>query len=362
MVDIQQYMTSGITRIVNTAYKNVISNPRQALFFAKTQIAFSKAEKCRRSIYEKSGINVPPFLIASIATSCNLRCKGCYAVQNGLVKDSKGLTAQQWRSIFNEAASLGITFALLAGGEPLTRIDILEQAGQVRDMIFPVFTNGTLINDNNVSFFSQNPNIVPLISIEGDEQDTDDRRGMGVHKRIEKAMELMKQKKIFFGASITVTSQNWQTVTSPEYIKHLEVKGCKVIIFVEYVPAQEGTDSLVLNDDETHKLKTSIDLLRDVSPQMIIVSFPGDEEKMGGCLAAGRGFFHISPTGKAEPCPFSPFSDTSVLEVGVAGALQSPLFRKLQMSQLVGGEHHGGCTLFEHREEVESLVTCNRKG
>lgn len=356
MKDLQQYMASAITGIVTTAYKNVIGNPRQALFFAQAQMAFGKAERRRNSIAEKEDINVPPFLIASIATACNLRCKGCYAVQNGLVKGGEGLTAQQWRSIFDEAASLGITFALLAGGEPLTRLDILEQAAQVRDMIFPVFTNGTLINDKSIAFFGQSPNIVPLISIEGNEQDTDNRRGAGIHRRVEQAMELMKREKIFFGASITVTSQNWHTVTSPDYIRQLEAQGCKVVIFVEYVPAQEGTDNLVLNDDEIQRLKESLDVLREAVPQMVMLSFPGDEEEMGGCLAAGRGFFHISPTGKAEPCPFSPFSDTSVLEVGVKGALQSPLFRKLQLARLVGGEHHGGCTLFEHREEVESLL------
>lgn len=90
---------------------------------------------------------------------------------------------------------------------------------------------------------------------------------------------------------------------------------------------------------------------------MIIISFPGDEKLLGGCLAAGRGFFHIGPDGSAEPCPFSPFSDSSVLDLGVKGALASPLFRKLRDAHLVGGEHTGGCALYEHREEVEALLT-----
>lgn len=85
-------------------------------------------------------------------------------------------------------------------------------------------------------------------------------------------------------------------------------------------------------------------------------SFPGDEKHMGGCLAAGRGFFHIGPDGSAEPCPFSPFSDSSVLELGVKGALASPLFRKLREAHLVGGEHTDGCALYEHRDQVEALL------
>ncbi len=85
-------------------------------------------------------------------------------------------------------------------------------------------------------------------------------------------------------------------------------------------------------------------------------SFPGDEKEMGGCLAAGRGFFHINAYGGAEPCPFSPFSDVNLKEISLLEALKSPLFCRLQNSGLFAEEHAGGCLLFEHREEVETLL------
>ena len=81
------------------------------------------------------------------------------------------------------------------------------------------------------------------------------------------------------------------------------------------MPNEPGTEYLALGEADL---------------EMIIISFPGDEQHMGGCLAAGRGFFHIGPDGSAEPCPFSPFSDSNVLSLGVKGALSSPLFRKLR--------------------------------
>ncbi|MDR0843598.1 MAG: hypothetical protein LBN71_00105, partial [Tannerella sp.] len=90
--------------------------------------------------------------------------------------------------------------------------------------------------------------------------------------------------------------------------------------------------------------------------KMIFFSFPGDEESMGGCLAAGRGFFHINPEGKAEPCPFSPYSDRNVADGGLREALKSPLFMKLRNSGLVGGEHTGGCVLFENEDKVKELL------
>jgi MoaA/NifB/PqqE/SkfB family radical SAM enzyme len=89
---------------------------------------------------------------------------------------------------------------------------------------------------------------------------------------------------------------------------------------------------------------------------MVFVSFPGDEKTSGGCLAAGRGFFHINSHGGAEPCPFSPYSDCNVKDTSVREALQSKLFQKLQNSGTLMEEHAGGCVLFERKETVERFL------
>lgn len=90
---------------------------------------------------------------------------------------------------------------------------------------------------------------------------------------------------------------------------------------------------------------------------MILLSFPGDEKETGGCLAAGRGFFHINANGGAEPCPFSPHSDTSLKNVSLRQALQSPLFVSLKNSAMLMREHTGGCTLFELADKVTALLS-----
>ena len=78
---------------------------------------------------------------------------------------------------------------------------------------------------------------------------------------------------------------------------------------------------------------------------------------MGGCLAAGRGFFHISQSGGAEPCPFSPFSVANVAEKGLLGVLEDPFFAKVrEVEQRHAAEHAGGCTLFLHQSEVREAL------
>lgn len=63
---------------------------------------------------------------------------------------------------------------------------------------------------------------------------------------------------------------------------------------------------------------------------MVYLSFPGDEKGTGGCVAAGRGFFHINSHGGAEPCPFSPYSDINVRDTSLKAALNSHLFTELR--------------------------------
>ena len=360
-MDLAAYMSGSIRNIMAKAYRNLLSNPREAKFAYRMQRLFEKSEKRRRKVLDEEGLEIPPFLISSIATTCNLHCKGCYARNNGIAEDKEEsrketLTPQQWRTIFTEAAAMGINFSLLAGGEPMMRKDILEQIAEVQDMIFPIFTNGTLIGPSYIEFLHEHLNLVPIISIEGTAMGTDERRGRGVFKRAMQSMQMLKEADLFFGTSITVTTENMHLVTSDDFISQLRSDGCKIIFYVEYVPTEPGTEHLAFADEHVAMMEQLLAQRRSDYNDIIIISFPGDEKALGGCLASGRGFFHIGPDGSAEPCPFSPFSDSNVAQLGVREALKSPLFRKIRAARALGWEHTGGCTLFEHREEIEKMV------
>lgn len=359
--DLAAYMGGSIRNIMAKAYKNVLRNPREARFAFKMQRLFEKSERLRRKVSEKEHIDIPPFLISSISTTCNLHCKGCYARSNGIAEDKESeqkptLSPEQWREIFKQAASMGINFSLLAGGEPMMRKDILEEVAKVEDMIFPVFTNGTLIGPSYLQFLRKHLNMVPIISVEGTAAGTDQRRGQGVFKRAMQSMKMLKDEDLFFGTSITVTAENLSLVTSADFINQLRECGCKIVFYVEYVPTEKGTEHLAFDDSHVALMERIMTERREQYADIIFLSFPGDEKELGGCLASGRGFFHIGPDGAAEPCPFSPFSDSNVAEIGVLEALKSPLFRKIRAAKALGWEHTGGCTLFEHQEEIEKMI------
>ena len=64
----------------------------------------------------------------------------------------------------------------------------------------------------------------------------------------------------------------------------------------------------------------------------IYIMMPGDERKYGGCLAAGRGFVHISASGDVEPCPFAPYSDINIMSTDLEEALESSFLRRIRMN------------------------------
>jgi len=168
-------------------------------------------------------------------------------------------------------------------------------------------------------------------------------------------MARLRQQRLLFGASVTVTADNLETVTAPVFFNELEQAGCKAVLFAALPVAGAAP---ALNDADRAALTTRVDAWRSKPQGILAVSFPGDEAQSGGCLAAGRGFFHVNATGGAEPCPFSPYSDVNVRNVSLLEALQSPLFARLRTEGLLAAPHTGGCVLFEQRGRVAEL--CER--
>ncbi|UZT82609.1 radical SAM protein [Caproicibacterium sp. BJN0003] len=356
--NLETYLANGVESIVKEILRATLKDPKESLFMAAFARS-SKAGTARREELEAQGHHIPPFLIASISSLCNLHCKGCYARSNGTCTEDLPaglLSSKDWQRIFKEAESLGIGFILLAGGEPFMRRDVLEEAGKIPNILFPIFTNGTLMNESSLTLLKRCRNLVPIFSIEGEQKKNDLRRGDGVYQKVTDAMETMKKERLLFGASVTVTTQNLTEVTGDKFLQDLESCGCKIIIFVEYVPVTEDSRALAPGENERAYLSSRLSMLRNSDFSPVLISFPGDEKSSGGCLAAGRGFFHVDPCGDVQPCPFSPYSDRNLKEISLLEALESPFFKDLKQHDVLKDEHAGGCVLFERRNQVEEIL------
>ena len=133
------------------------------------------------------------------------------------------------------------------------------------------------------------------------------------------------------------------------------VAGARVFTFVEYVPMAPGTENLVLTHEQKKTLQA---VLADYNRKFpaLFIGFPGDEDTYGGCLAAGRGFVHVSPSGDLEPCPAAPFSDANLAALPLKEALQSRLLGRIRDEHELLTETSGGCALRANRAWVQEIM------
>jgi MoaA/NifB/PqqE/SkfB family radical SAM enzyme len=227
--------------------------------------------------------------------------------------------------------------------------------GKHDEMVGVVFTNGTLFNELRREWFSAHRHMIPVFSIEGSEIQTDTRRGSGVYAKVSEAMRLLRTAQVPFGVSVTVTSQNIDSLLMDEFIGENLQKGCRLFVFVEYVPVEAGSEPLALSRTDKKRLNDFAVTSARKYPALFI-PFPGDEDQYGGCLAAGRGFVHVSAGGDVEPCPFAPFSDTNLKSISFKVALASGFLSKVRENHHLLKEGDGGCALWHNREWLKELL------
>lgn len=347
------YFNKFKNKILNSIFNSIRlqwKNPGNYFYYLKCYNHQKKAAKTRQQ-YLQTGEIIPPIMIISITNRCNLKCKGCYA--NAQKRDpSQELTVDQIENIFNQANDLGVSIIMLAGGEPLLRKEVLEVAGKMKTILFPVFTNSTLIDMDMIRFFKKNKNIIPILSIEGNQEQTDYRRGDGIFTRVMKAARQLNKNNIHFGTSFTLTSENFETLLNDTFINNIVDEGSKLNFFVEFVPQSSDQIELCLLPNQKFELSNRLKAY-EKEHGGIFSALPGDEEQYGGCLAAGRGFIHVSSKGDVEPCPFTPYSDCNLKNISLRDALKSKFLKILRDNHDILNESKGGCTLWENREWVE---------
>ena len=343
----------SIARLFRQALGQSLTDPGRAVFLWRTVIRQRRAVRLRKTWSER-GTQVPPLMILSITDRCNLRCKGCYAQAHRKAGGGE-MDAVKLRKLLGQARDLGVSIVLVAGGEPLTRPEILDITADFPEIIFPLFTNGLLLQEEIMVRLKMQPHVIPVISLEGREQGTDARRGDGVYGRLLRSVKLLKERRIFFGVSFTMTSANWAEVTDESFLRGIIKDGCGLFFFVDYVPIQAQSEYLLLSEAHRNLAMDRITHFQEKLPGLFI-AFPGDEEQYGGCLAAGRGFVHVNPSGGLEPCPFAPFSDVNVGETSLKVALESKLLSTIRRNSGRLTETGEGCALWANRGWIETLA------
>lgn len=97
------------------------------------------------------------FLWLELTSRCNNRCLHCYAT-SGPRTDNDCVPHERWLSLIAEARAEGASCIQLIGGEPLLYRrwrELVEKAHMEGYELIEIFTNATLINDDDLAFFQK---------------------------------------------------------------------------------------------------------------------------------------------------------------------------------------------------------------
>jgi MoaA/NifB/PqqE/SkfB family radical SAM enzyme len=351
----------------------VLRNPRYIRAGIRLARAYKKTEKLRQEAREV-GLSVPPFLILSITSKCNLSCAGCYAAavgtlenkpRTGCAESKPTLDWKQWHDIIHDAAEQGVFGFIIAGGEPFLFRGLLQLFESFKDRFFIVLTNGTALTRSDYSRLRLTKNVAVIVSVEGSEDTTDARRGVGVHKQALETLTRLKSLGVPTGISVTITNQNYRFWMAKENLDYYVKLGVIVGVFIEYIPVMSENltgetcgsydKGLMLSPAERAEFREQVLQYRKDNSLYVIHS-PGDEDFFGGCVSAGRGFAHVTPSGDLTACPVSNLATHNLSETSFRDGLQSPLFEAIRENEHLLTNEDTPCALFGHPDEVMEIA------
>jgi MoaA/NifB/PqqE/SkfB family radical SAM enzyme len=352
-----EYYTMRFENAVSASFKTIagkmIFRPSQGMDIFRILRKQNIAKNIRKK-FNYQGITIPPVAIFSITENCNLKCKGCYAACRNSIQ-GQSVSPDNFSAAISNLSNHGIRIIMIAGGEPFTCSWLNEAMKMFRDTLFIVFTNGLFIDSSKAREFKKSGNIIPVLSIEGGMEHTDERRGTGMFEKILSVSCMLRKEKVIFGFSHTVNSENLEEICSDKHIHSLMKFNPGIIFNVEYVPAAPDTEYLTLSETDRSKVIRFMNLCRK-KYKSLFITMPGDEAQWGGCLAAGRGFFHINSAGNIEPCPFAPLSPGNIFDTPLIQLLQSGMFASIRKNHHLLTETSGGCALWSNRELIAELI------
>jgi MoaA/NifB/PqqE/SkfB family radical SAM enzyme len=302
------------------------------------------------------GTWAPNFVVLSPTMRCNLKCTGCYS---GLYSKDGELSEEEVDRLLSEMRSFGANFTVITGGEPyLLKGMLLRLFRKYHDMFFLTYTNGTLLDEPTVKEMGRLGNVMPAISVEGYEAETDGRRGSGVYKKILEAMARLKREGVIFGISVTYTRENIDTVTKDEFVEFYIDKGALFAWYFMFVPV--GKDpilEMVPTPEQRVYCGQRVIQLRNKYP-ILMGDFWNDGPAAAGCLAGGRQYLHIVNSGRVEACVFAHFGVDNIREKTILEATNSPFFQAIRSKfpYNENGNLRRPCMIVDNPEVLRELV------
>ena len=294
----------------------------------------------------------PPFLYISVINSCNLRCQGCWV---DVAAKQEKIEVPAMNRLINEAKSMGNSFFGILGGEPFMHAEILEIFRQHPDCYFQVFTNGHFITDEVARELRRCGNVTPLVSVEGNEIVSDERRGRGgVYSKSMEGIENCLKHKVMTGVCTSLCQTNFDLLSEKWLDRLIEMGVFYTWFHIYRVVGPDSKPELALTPEQQLEARRFVVEMRAKKP-IVIVDAYYDGEGRALCPAATGFTHHISPWGDIEPCPVIQFAKDSIYD-------ERPLKDVIGQSEFLrdfretAATHTRGCIILERPDLLRGLI------
>jgi len=300
----------------------------------------------------RKGIHFPPFLFISIINSCQLRCQGCWV---DVAERRQMIERDALNRLIRDAKKHGNSFFGILGGEPFMHPNLLDVLAAHPDCYFQIFTNGQLITPGIAKELRRLGNATPLISIEGSEVVSDQRRGgREVLNKTLAGLRNCVEQNLIVGVATSVCQTNYNLV-SEDWLRRLIGMGVMYAWFHTYrVVGPNPAPELALTPEQVHRLRSFIVTMRRTLPIGIVDAYWDDKGEALCPMATGVSH-HIGPSGAIEPCPIIQFARETIHDRGsfydvMTGSAFLNDFRR------TAAQATRGCIVLERPDLVRDLV------
>lgn len=300
----------------------------------------------------RKGEYFPPFLYLSILNSCNLRCQGCWVdVDKPMVK----IDIEQLNKTINQAKARGNAFFGILGGEPFMHPELFDLLEAHPDCFFQIFTNGQLITKAKAERLRELGNATPLISIEGTEVVSDQRRGkQNVLSRTLRGLDNCLDARVITGVATSVCQTNFDELVNEDWLRHLLDRGVHYAWYHTYRPVGPKIHpELALSPEQARAVRQFVVDMRAKLPLPIIDAYY-DGEGQALCPMATGISHHVSPSGAIEPCPIIQFATENISDGDIYETMTQSKF--LRDFRQVAARNTRGCIVLERPDLVKGLA------
>ena len=301
----------------------------------------------------KRGEFFPPYLYISIINSCNLRCQGCWV---DVAHKQQKIDVDALNRMITTAKKMGNSFFGLLGGEPFMHKELFDVLEAHPDAYFQVFTNGHFITDDVAKRLRKCGNVTPLISVEGSEIVSDERRGKkGVLSATMQGLQNCLDNRVMTGVCTSLCQTNFEDLLQEKWVDRLIEMGVMYTWFHIFRPVgPEPSPDLALTPAQQRQAREFVVNMRCQKPILFIDAYY-DADGNALCPAATGFTHHINPWGDIEPCPIIQFANDSIHD-------ERPLDEVFNESEFLrdfrktAAQSTRGCIALERPDLIEDLV------